>query len=106
MFVPAGSPHTYWVTAQPTRYRLDRLIARPRGLSDRSELRAPLAEFDTALGQAELDAVAEGVAGPELTPFLLSRLVELTVGKTLAANRALIVNNARLAALVAGELCS
>jgi pseudouridine-5'-phosphate glycosidase len=64
----------------------------------------PAAEFDAAMGQAELDAVAEGVAGPELTPFLLARLAELTGGKTLAANRALIVNNARLAAQVAGEL--
>jgi uncharacterized RmlC-like cupin family protein len=54
VFVPAGSPHTYWVT-EPSCYlifltpRLDRLIARLRSLSDRSELRATLAEFDTVL---------------------------------------------------------
>jgi hypothetical protein len=54
VFVPAGSPHTYWET-EPSRYlifltpRLDRLIARLHGLSDRSELRATLAEFDTVL---------------------------------------------------------
>ena len=52
VFVPAGSPHTYRVT-EPSRYlifltpRLDRLIARLRSLSDQSELRATLAEFDT-----------------------------------------------------------
>ncbi len=54
VFVPAGSPHTYRVT-EPSRYlifltpRLDRLIARLRSLSDQSELRATLAEFDTVL---------------------------------------------------------
>lgn len=57
--------------------------------------------FNTALGQAELDAMAEGIHGPALTPFLLARLAELTNGQTLAANRALIVANARLAAEVA-----
>jgi len=54
VFVPAGSPHTYRVT-EPSRYlifltpRLDRLITKLRTLSDRSELRATLAEFDTLL---------------------------------------------------------
>lgn len=54
VFVPAGSPHTYQVTT-PSRYlvfltpRLDRLIAKLQGLSDQSELRATLAEFDTVL---------------------------------------------------------
>jgi mannose-6-phosphate isomerase-like protein (cupin superfamily) len=55
VFVPAGTAHTYRVTAAPTRYlifltpRLDRLIARLHALSDPSELRATLAEFDTVL---------------------------------------------------------
>ena len=55
MFVPAGAPHTYWVTSEASRYlifltpQLDRLIARLHSLSDPSELRATLAEFDTAL---------------------------------------------------------
>ncbi|HSC28139.1 MAG TPA: cupin domain-containing protein [Vicinamibacterales bacterium] len=55
VLVPAGVPHTYRVAAEPTRYliflmpRLDRLIARLHSLSDRSELRATLAEFDTDL---------------------------------------------------------
>ncbi|QEL13922.1 pseudouridine-5'-phosphate glycosidase [Limnoglobus roseus] len=61
-------------------------------------------EFNLALNEAEIDATAEGIAGPQLTPFLLSRLAELTQGKTLAANRTLIVNNATLAAQVAKEL--
>jgi pseudouridine-5'-phosphate glycosidase len=60
--------------------------------------------FNRALTEAELDAAAEGATGPQLTPFLLSRLAELTDGKTLAANRALIVANAKLAADVAAAL--
>ena len=57
VFVPAGTPHTYRVTAEPGRYlivltpRLDRLIARLHRLSDPSELRATLAEFDTVLAE-------------------------------------------------------
>jgi hypothetical protein len=55
VFVPAGTAHTYRVTAEPGRYlifltpRLDRLIARLHALSDPSELCAMLAEFDTVL---------------------------------------------------------
>jgi mannose-6-phosphate isomerase-like protein (cupin superfamily) len=54
VFVPAGVPHTYWVT-QPGSYlivltpRLDQLIAKLQTLSDPSQLRATLAEFDTVL---------------------------------------------------------
>lgn len=53
VFVPAGTAHTYRVAAEPSRYllfltpKLDRLIARLQSLSDRSRLRATLAEFDT-----------------------------------------------------------
>lgn len=54
VFIPAGLAHTYRVT-EPSRYlifltpRLDRLIARLRSLSDRSQLRRTLAEFDTVI---------------------------------------------------------
>jgi uncharacterized RmlC-like cupin family protein len=57
VFVPAGTPHTYRVATEPSRYlifltpRLDRLIARLHTLSDPSELRATLAEFDTVLAE-------------------------------------------------------
>ena len=40
----------------------------------------------------------------EATPFLLKRVVELTEGKSLEANIALIKNNAMLAAQTAVEL--
>ena len=60
--------------------------------------------FHKALVRAETQARATNVRGPALTPFLLSRLAELTEGKTLRANQALIVANARLAARVATAL--
>ena len=60
------------------------------------------ADFDRWLADAEREARAAGVTGAKVTPFLLSRLAELSGGRTLAANRVLIVANARLAAEVAG----
>jgi pseudouridine-5'-phosphate glycosidase len=63
-------------------------------------------EFQAELAQAEQAAVREGVRGAGLTPFLLARLAELTAGRSLRANQALIVNNARLAARVAAALSS
>ena len=61
-------------------------------------------EFAVALEQAERLAAEADVRGPALTPFLLTRLAELTGGRTLKANRALIVANARLAARIAVAL--
>jgi pseudouridine-5'-phosphate glycosidase len=62
------------------------------------------AEFDAALHLAERDAHHAQVRGKTLTPFLLRRLAEITQGKTLKANQALVVANARLAAQIAGAL--
>lgn len=68
------------------------------------EVAIPPDEFDRALGQATMEAQQSRITGPKITPFLLSRLAELTDGRTLAANRALIVANARLAGEVAVAL--
>jgi pseudouridine-5'-phosphate glycosidase len=54
--------------------------------------------------EAEKEARTCGITGPELTPFLLERIAEWSGGRTLAANRALIVANAHLAAEVAAVL--
>jgi pseudouridine-5'-phosphate glycosidase len=61
-------------------------------------------EFHAALAEAERQAKAARVGGAALTPFLLARLAEITEGKTLRANQALIVANARLAARIAAAL--
>ncbi|HEV2948859.1 MAG TPA: pseudouridine-5'-phosphate glycosidase [Gemmataceae bacterium] len=58
-------------------------------------------EMDKALFEAEDLARKQGVRGPAITPFLLSRLSNITKGKTLMANQALVVENARLAARLA-----
>ena len=68
------------------------------------DLAVPADQFDDAMKQAEAEAAARAITGPRLTPFLLGRLADLTVGRTLTANRTLIVANARLAAEVAGCL--
>jgi pseudouridylate synthase len=57
--------------------------------------------FHRCLQQAESEAQSNGIHGPALTPYLLSRLAELTKGDSLRTNQHLIVENARLAARVA-----
>jgi len=69
-----------------------------------AEVAVPAAEFGEWLAKAEADARAAGVTGAKLTPFLLARLADLSGGRTPAANRALVVANARLAAEVAAAL--
>jgi pseudouridine-5'-phosphate glycosidase len=57
-----------------------------------------------AIDQAVEEADRDGIAGPDLTPWLLARIAELTDGAAVRANTALIVNNARIAAEIAGQL--
>ena len=52
------------------------------------------------INQALSEARAQGIRGKAATPFLLKRLVELSDGKTLAANLALVKSNVRLAAQI------
>ena len=54
--------------------------------------------------QALTEAEAKGVSGKDVTPFLLQRIFELTKGKSLKTNIALVRNNAKLAAKVASSL--
>ena len=61
---------------------------------DRDELLAATARAETRMTEA-------GVAGKEVTPFLLRALAEETGGRSLDANLALLEDNARLAAEVA-----
>ena len=51
--------------------------------------------------QALSEAEAHGVAAKEVTPFLLQRIFELTGGRSLQSNIALVLNNARLASQIA-----
>jgi pseudouridine-5'-phosphate glycosidase len=57
---------------------------------------------ETALAQA----AAEGVRGPAVTPWVLTRLHTATEGRSLAANQRLLVDNAGLAAEIAAAYYS
>ncbi|MRU13874.1 pseudouridine-5'-phosphate glycosidase [Roseovarius sp. A21] len=76
------------------------LIANPLPQTDEIplEILAPL------IAQAHSEAEEQDITGKQVTPFLLRRIYELTKGQSLAANIALIRNNARLAAQIAVEL--
>ncbi len=58
-------------------------------------------EMEPYIQQANREAHEQGVHGKALTPFLLPRISELTGGKSMRANLALLLNNARLAAQIA-----
>ncbi|WP_077329520.1 pseudouridine-5'-phosphate glycosidase [Virgibacillus siamensis] len=55
------------------------------------------AVIDTALNEAE----ANNISGKEVTPFLLAKVTELTDGKSLEANIALVKHNAKIGAQIA-----
>ncbi|WP_437720894.1 pseudouridine-5'-phosphate glycosidase [Sorangium sp. So ce861] len=61
-------------------------------------------EIEARIEEAIQGAAAEGVSRKDLTPFLLKRIVELTGGKSLVANIALVENNAAVAAEIAVAL--
>jgi hypothetical protein len=65
---------------------------------------AAAAPLQAAQDQAIAEATAQGVAGRDVTPFLLQRVNELTRGASLTANIALIKNNARVGAEIAVAL--
>ena len=92
---------------------LARMIGLQRNIGPGGLLIANPVPEDQALEEAMIEerievAVAEakeqGVSKKEATPFLLKRVVELTGGRSLEANIALIKNNAILAAQTAVEL--
>ncbi len=66
----------------------------------------PAAKLAPVIDQALQDADAQGISAKEVTPFLLGRIYELTEGRSLEANIALVLNNARLAAAIALELAT
>lgn len=76
------------------------LIANP--IPEDAEIAAHVLAPLIATAQAE--AEAQGISGKGVTPFLLQRLFELTEGRSLTANIALVLNNARFAARIARAL--
>jgi pseudouridylate synthase len=64
----------------------------------------PASEINAHIEQAVADAHAAKVTGKAVTPWLLARIVELTEGRSLATNIALVKNNAKLAGQIAVAL--
>lgn len=91
------------------------IIARKRlGLSSGTLVTVPAPDSAAMAPQAAEDAVAQaareadqlGIHGTESTPWLLKRVVELTEGRSMTANIALLRNNGRVAAEIAVALCA
>jgi len=61
-------------------------------------------ELEKILGESLRLADEKKISGKDITPFLLAQMSSMSAGKTLAANIALLENNAKIAALVAIEL--
>ena len=68
------------------------------------EFEIELEELESILRDSLKLADEKNISGKETTPFLLAQMSERSAGKTLAANIALLENNARVAALVAASL--
>jgi pseudouridine-5'-phosphate glycosidase/pseudouridine kinase len=60
--------------------------------------------MDSIIEEALRQANASSITGKDNTPFVLTKIKELSQGKSIPANRALIESNVRRAAIVAREL--
>jgi pseudouridine-5'-phosphate glycosidase len=91
-------------------YRSQRALQLPQGLLVTVPVPAAdaltTAEVEPLIAQALEEAEAQGIAGREVTPYLLARMVELSGERTRRANESLLVNNARVAARIACSLAS
>ncbi len=76
------------------------LVANP--IPDDNQI--PASELEPLIYRAAREAQQQGISAKDVTPFLLNRIFELTHGRSLKANIALICNNARVAAAIAAEI--
>ena len=68
------------------------------------EMALPHEYIDSIVDQAVRECEEQGVKGKDSSPFLLKRIVELTGGKSLESNIALVCHNAELGAQIAKAL--
>jgi pseudouridylate synthase len=78
------------------------LVANPIAAAD--EIPAP--EMSRYIEAVVAEAAAQRISGKAVTPFILARLVEVTQGRSLAANIALVRSNARVGAALAVSLAA
>lgn len=70
------------------------------------EVALPFAEVEEKINQALLEGERAGIRGQGVTPFLLSRVSELTEQSSMRTNLGLLVNNADVAARIAVEIAA
>lgn len=89
-------------------FRAQRALGLPAGMLIAvpvpAEAELPAEEMERAIGVALAEAEAQGIKGKALTPFLLARISALTGEASLAANLALLENNARVGTEIALRL--
>jgi pseudouridine-5'-phosphate glycosidase/pseudouridine kinase len=68
------------------------------------EAAIPKDTMDSIIEEALRQANASAITGKDNTPFVLAKVKELSQGKSIPANRALIESNVRRATIVAREL--
>jgi pseudouridine-5'-phosphate glycosidase len=78
------------------------LVANPIEAADE----IPRSEMEPCIAAAAAEAQEAGIRGKAVTPWLLERIGRLTSGRSLAANVALVKNNARLAAEIAAFMAN
>ena len=103
-----AAPHTVRDASEAARVAAAVLSTRRTGLVIANPVPASDAmdgaEVERLVREAEHRAHASNVTGKALTPFLLQALAQASGGATLRTNRALLIDNARAAAEVAGHL--
>ncbi len=89
-------------------WRAKRALGLPGGLLVTvpipAEMEIPAGEIEPAIEQAVREAETRGLRSAEVTPFLLTRIAQLTGERSLRANLALLHNNAAIAAQIAVAL--
>jgi len=71
-----------------------------------SDLEIPASQVEVQIKEALEEARKNNISGPAITPFLLLKVNEITKGKSMRVNIALLKNNARIAAKIAVALSS
>jgi len=71
-----------------------------------SDLEIPASEVEMQIEKALEEAKKNNISGPAITPYLLLKVNEITKGKSMRVNIALLKNNARVAAKIAVALSS
>lgn len=89
-------------------FRTQRELGLPNGLlvalPPPPDAAMPRDDVEAAIVRALDEAEAAGIAGKNVTPFLLARVGELTRGRSRETNMALLLNNAKAAAEIAAAL--